>query len=73
MASNPQSPVQASAASAVADPAVARQVTSISAATFNTVGAGTATGLKVTSGQPELTLGGKPELLYMGGKYLPVL
>jgi hypothetical protein len=66
-----QSPTQASAAPAVASPAVARQVTSVPAATFNTVGAGTATGLKATSGQPELTKGGKPELLYMGGKYCP--
>jgi hypothetical protein len=66
-----QSPAPASTASAVADPAVARQITSIPAATFNAVGAGTATGLKPVSGQPELTAGGKPELLYMGGEYCP--
>jgi hypothetical protein len=66
-----QSPAQASAAAAVTDPAVARQVTSIPAATFDAVGAGTATGLKAVSGQPELRVDGKPELLYIGGKYCP--
>ncbi len=66
-----QSPAPASAGRAVADPAVARQVTSIPMATFDKAGAGTATGLKATSGQPELTAGGKPELLYMGGQYCP--
>jgi hypothetical protein len=66
-----QSPAQASSSSAVADAAVARQVTSVPAATFNTVGTGTASGLKATSGQPELTMDGKPELLYMGGQYCP--
>ncbi len=66
-----QSPASASVAAAVADPAVARQVTSVPAATFNQVGTGTATGLKATTGQSELTKGGKPELLYMGGQYCP--
>jgi Domain of unknown function (DUF929) len=66
-----QSPAEASSAAAVTDPAVARQVTSVPAATFNKVGAGTATGLKATNRQPELTAGGKPELLYMGGEYCP--
>ncbi len=64
-----RSPAQAAPASA--DPAVAQEVTSVSAATFNSVGTGTATGLKQLTGQPELTLGGKPELLYMGGEYCP--
>jgi hypothetical protein len=66
-----RAPARATSASAVADPAVARQITSIPAATFNAVGAGTATGLKAISGQPELTVNGKPELLYMGGEYCP--
>ena len=48
-----------------------RRSPSVPAATFNAVGAGTATGLKATSGQPELTLDGKPEVLYMGGEYCP--
>jgi thiol-disulfide isomerase/thioredoxin len=63
------SPAHASPASA--NPAVARQVTSVPAATFNAVGPGTAAGLERTSGQPELTLDGKPELLYMGGEFCP--
>jgi hypothetical protein len=54
-----------------ADPAVARQLTTVPAAIFDAVGAGTAIRLKATSGQPELTLHGKPELLYMGGQYCP--
>ena len=66
-----QSGAQAGAGPAVADPAAARQVTSVPAATFDAVGAGTATGLKRISGQPGLTAGGKPELLYMGGQYCP--
>lgn len=66
-----QAPTRATSASAVADPAVARNITSIPAATFNSVGAGTATGLKALTGQPALTSGGKPELLYMGGEYCP--
>ena len=65
------SPVRAGAAPAAADPAVASKAISIPAATFNSVGAGTATGLKSISGQPELTAHGKPELLYVGGEYCP--
>jgi Domain of unknown function (DUF929) len=64
-----ESPARAGAATA--DTAVAREVTSTPAAAFNAVGAGTATGLRTTSGQPELTLDGKPELLYIGGQYCP--
>jgi thiol-disulfide isomerase/thioredoxin len=61
----------AQAAPASADAAVVQELTSVSAGTFNSVGAGTATGLKPLTGQPELTLGGKPEVLYMGGEYCP--
>jgi Domain of unknown function (DUF929) len=56
---------------ASADAAVAREISRVPAATVNSVGAGTATGLRPISGQPELTLDGKPELLYMGGEYCP--
>ena len=66
-----QSPARATVAATVADPAVARQVTNVPEAMFDTVGVGTATGLKATTGQQELTLNGKPELLYMGGQYCP--
>ena len=50
---------------------VQRQVASVPAATFNAIGTGTATGLKAITGQPALTIDGKPELLYMGGEYCP--
>jgi len=66
-----QSPVQANSSPPVTDAAVAQQVTSVPAATFDKVGTGTATGLRATSGQPLLTVGGKPEVLYMGGEYCP--
>jgi thiol-disulfide isomerase/thioredoxin len=61
----------AAAGPAAADAAVAREITSIPASTFDSVGSGTATGLRSVSGQPELTVGGKPEVLYMGGEYCP--
>ena len=51
--------------------AVAAEVTSVPAATFDSVGAGTATGLTAISGQPLLTDGGNPEVVYMGGEYCP--
>jgi hypothetical protein len=50
---------------------VQRQVTSVPATAFNAVGAGGATGLNPIAGQPALTIGGKPELLYMGGEFCP--
>ena len=50
---------------------VQRQVTGVPPATLNAVGAGTATGLNTLTGQPPLTTGGKPEVLYMGGEYCP--
>jgi hypothetical protein len=69
-----QSPAPAGPAQ-VAGPGVTaqvqRQVTSVPLATFNAVGAGTATGLTATTGQPLLTVGGKPELLYIGGEFCP--
>jgi hypothetical protein len=61
----------APAAAATSDAAVAQAVTSVPAATFDKVGAGTATGLKQVTGQPALTAGGKPEVLYIGGQYCP--
>jgi thiol-disulfide isomerase/thioredoxin len=50
---------------------VAQQVAGVPLATFNAVGTGTAAGLNAVTGQPALTSGGKPELLYMGGEYCP--
>jgi thiol-disulfide isomerase/thioredoxin len=67
-----------SAAPAAAAPGTAAQaaavtgaVASVPAATFDSVGAGSATGLTATSGQPLLTSDGKPEVLYMGGEFCP--
>ena len=51
--------------------ALARQVTSVPAAAFNAVAAGTATGLRPVSGEPELRQHGLPEVLYMGGEFCP--
>jgi hypothetical protein len=50
---------------------VQQQVTNVPPAAFDTVGAGTATGLGSLVGQPALTAGGKPEVLYIGGEYCP--
>jgi len=50
---------------------VQQQVTSVPLATFDKVGAGTATGLEAVTGQPALTVDGKPEVLYIGGQYCP--
>jgi len=50
---------------------VQRLVTTVPAATFDAVGAGTAAGLDTVAGQPALTSDGKPEVLYMGGEYCP--
>ena len=60
-----------STGTAAQDTAVAREITSVPAATFDSVGKGTAAGLAATSGQPLLTSAGKPEVLYMGGEYCP--
>ena len=59
-----------SSSAAGQDPAVAREVTSVPAAAFDSVGAGAASKLTAISGQP-LVAGGKPEVLYMGGEYCP--
>lgn len=67
-----QSPAHsAPAADAGTTAQVQQQVTSVPAATFNAVGSGSATGLRAITGQPALTTGGKPEVLYIGGEYCP--
>jgi len=50
---------------------VASKLGNVPAATFDSVGAGTAAGLKAISGAPKLTADGRPEILYMGGEYCP--
>jgi Domain of unknown function (DUF929) len=69
-----QSPARPGAAPVARSGTVAqvqRQVTSVPAAAFDAIGAGTATGFNAVTGQPPLTAGGKPELLYMGGQFCP--
>jgi hypothetical protein len=58
-------------APATADTAIERSIASIPAATFNAVGAGTAARVQAISGQPELTVDGKPEVLFVGAEYCP--
>lgn len=70
-------PAAAKAAQPVSDAAVARQITSIPAGVFDTVGAGPAdkahrvAPLSPVTGQPPLASGGRPELLYLGAEYCP--
>jgi hypothetical protein len=69
-----QSPVRSGPAPAAGPGTTAqvqRQATTVPPATFNAVGAGTATGFEAITGQPALTAGGKPEVLYLGGQYCP--
>jgi hypothetical protein len=66
-----QSSPPVTAQAAQADARVAAEVASVPAATFNAAGGGTATGLTPLSGVSELTAGGKPEVLYVGGEFCP--
>jgi hypothetical protein len=68
---SPAHPATAPGADQATTAQVQRQVTTVPAAAFDTIGAGTAGGLKTVAGQPALTSGGKPELLYIGGQYCP--
>ena len=52
-------------------PEVAAELGNVPPATFDSVGTGSATGLKAISGNPLLTSGGKPEILYVGGEFCP--
>jgi hypothetical protein len=51
--------------------AIEGQIASVSAATFDAVGAGTAAGLKPITGDAVLTKDGKPEVLYIGAEFCP--
>jgi hypothetical protein len=73
---NANSNSAAAAASARATAAevsqVSQQITTVPVATLNTVGKGSGVSpLTRTSGQPSLTSGGKPQVLYMGAEYCP--
>ncbi len=51
---------------------VTKQISTVPAATLNAVGHGSGVDpLIPTSGQPPLTSGGKPEILYVGAEYCP--
>jgi hypothetical protein len=59
-------------ASSSATASVTQQLATVPAATLNSVGTGSGVSpLIATKGQPPLTSGGKPEMLYMGGEYCP--
>jgi len=67
---SPAAAAGASTGTTAQDLAVSGEVTSVPAAAFNAVGAGTASPLTTISG-PALTAGGKPEVLYIGGEFCP--
>ena len=51
---------------------VTKQISTVPAATLNAVGHGSGVSpLIPTTGQPALTSGGKPEILYVGAEYCP--
>lgn len=55
-----------------AAPAVVSDVTSVTPASLQQIGKGTATlSAKPVTGQPALTSNGKPEVLYIGGEFCP--
>ena len=63
---------EAAAGVAPADPALVAAVTGIPAATYDAVGAGSASNApKAISGAPALEEGGKPAVLYVGGEFCP--
>jgi hypothetical protein len=71
LSQSPARPAAPPAAGPATTAQVQRQVTSVPAAAFDAVGAGTATGLTAVTGQPALTAAGKPQVLYIGGQYCP--
>jgi thiol-disulfide isomerase/thioredoxin len=62
----------AASGSASATASVTRQLSTVPAATLDSIGKGTGVSpLIPTKGQPALTSAGKPEILYMGAEYCP--
>jgi thiol-disulfide isomerase/thioredoxin len=59
------------AASSATTASVTKDVTTVPASTLNAVGKGTVNPMIATKGQPPLTSGGKPEIVYMGAEYCP--
>src|SRR5262245_47743016 len=56
-------------ASAATTASVTRELTSVPASTLDAVGKGTVSPLIPIKGQPPLTSGGKPDIVYMGEAY----
>ena len=56
---------------AVSSTSVATSITTVPASTLNAAGTGGLQPLIHTTGQPVLTSGGKPEVLYVGGEFCP--
>jgi len=71
-ASNTPAAAVGSAASAATTSTVTSELASVPASTLNAVGKGSGISpLIATKGQPALTSGGKPEVVYMGAEYCP--
>jgi thiol-disulfide isomerase/thioredoxin len=64
-------PTQSGTGSGSAAASVARQLSTVPAATLDAVGKGSASPLIATKGQPPLTADGKPRIVYMGAEYCP--
>ncbi len=64
-------PAKNTASTSAASASVVQQVTSVSPATLDTIGKGTGTAPKATTGQPVLKVDGKPLVFYMGAEYCP--
>ncbi len=59
------------AAAATTESGIVAEITSLPAAAFTSAGTSAAAALTTTTSQSELTLNGKPELLYLGAEYCP--
>jgi thiol-disulfide isomerase/thioredoxin len=70
-ASNTPAAAAGSAASSSTTSTVTSELAAVPASTLNTVGKGTVSPMIATKGQPLLTSGGKPEMVYMGAEYCP--
>jgi thiol-disulfide isomerase/thioredoxin len=71
-ASNTPAAAAGSAATSATTSTVIREIATVPASTLNSVGKGSGVNpLTATKGQPPLTSGGKPEVVYMGAEYCP--
>jgi len=71
-ASNTPAAASGSAASSSTTATVTNEIAAVPASTLNSVGKGSGVSPMIaTKGQPPLTSGGKPEIVYMGAEYCP--